>query len=106
MEPTNAPKEYKWQALPPATLLYQGMGYNSSSAALVPSSGHLTHMPAHLFIRVGEYFAGVRTSLRTLANNQRYLKDCIHPYAYGHNLKLLVANARLAGCAEQPSRYG
>ena len=27
----------------------------------------------------------------------RYLSDCLRPYAYGHNLKMLVALARLAG---------
>jgi len=54
-------------------------------------------MPAHLFLRVGMYADGVATSLRSTDDNRQYLKACLSPYAYGHNLKLLIANARMAG---------
>lgn len=92
MEPTNAPASFRWQAVEAAQALYSTHG-----EALAPAQGHLTHMPAHLFLRVGRYASGVDTSLRTEANNQRYLSRCLHPYAHGHNLKMLTALARFAG---------
>jgi len=45
LEPTNAPPEYRWEALAAATSLFQG---GQGSEELVPIQGHLTHMPAHL----------------------------------------------------------
>ena len=45
LEPTNAPPEYRWEALEAASDLFQG---GTSNEELVPIQGHLTHMPAHL----------------------------------------------------------
>ena len=67
--------------------------------ALVPAQGHLTHMPAHLFLRVGWYKAAVEASARTVANNGRYHAACLNPYGYGHNTRMLVTNARFAGAS-------
>ena len=67
LEPTTAPEEYRWQALAPALTLYNG----SHGQELVPAQGHLTHMPAHLFLRTGLYAAGVATSKVAVANNRR-----------------------------------
>ena len=69
------------------------------STALVPAQGHLTHMPAHLFLRVGWYKAAVTASARTVANNGRYHAACLNPYGYGHNTRMLVTNARFAGAS-------
>lgn len=92
LEPTNAPEGYRWLAVGPTQELFETHG-----AALVPAQGHLTHMPAHLFLRVGRYAEAVATAQRSIDNNERYLAACLHPYGYGHNLKMLVANARFAG---------
>jgi hypothetical protein len=46
-------------------------------------AGHVTHMPAHLFLRVGRYAAGVATSQASVANNRRYSDQCLTPYAVG-----------------------
>jgi hypothetical protein len=95
LEPTNAPEGYRWQAVAAAQELYLTHG-----EALLPAQGHLTHMPSHLFLRVGRYASGVATAVRSIANNQRYLAHCLNPYAYGHNLKMLTTHARLAGMSE------
>jgi len=93
LEPSNAPAEFRWEALRPTRLLFQTL----NGTALVPAQGHLTHMPAHLFLRVGWYKAAVEASARTVANNGRYHAACLNPYGYGHNTRMLVTNARFAG---------
>ena len=98
LEPTDAPPEFKWEALPATQRLFAGGG-DGNGTALMPAQGHLTHMPAHLFLRVGRYKTGVQTSQRSVQNNRRYSAACLAPYAYGHNLKMLAANARMAGMA-------
>ena len=93
LEPSNAPESYRWEALGPTEMLFGGSG-----GELVPAQGHLTHMPAHLFLRTGKYNDAVATStVSTDDDNARYRSKCLNPYAYGHNLKMYVANARLAG---------
>jgi len=101
LEPSSAPAGYRWEALEPTKMLYDP----STAVELVPGAGHLTHMPAHLFLRTGLYSAGVATSKVAIANNRRYVKDCLVPYAFGHNLKMLVANARLAGMSSVAISY-
>ena len=95
LEPTNAPLSYKWQALEPTELLFKGG--NTSNNELVPAQGHLTHMPAHLFLRVGKYNDAVQTSTISTSDNIYYITKCLQPYGHGHNLKMYVANARMAG---------
>ena len=109
LEPSNAPISFRWEALGPTLLLFNGSSNHGSTIAknttttgppheLVPSQGHLTHMPAHLFLRVGKYNAAVSTSqISADVDNSRYTSQCLRPYGHGHNLKMYVANARLAG---------
>ena len=88
-----APKTYRWEALGPTKLLFNGTGGQEA----VPSQGHLTHMPAHLFLRTGLYMDAVQTSRVSTGDNAKYLAKCLTPYGLGHNLKMYVANARFAG---------
>ena len=98
LEPSNAPEGYRWEALAPTELLFGGGGGGGGGGELVPAQGHLTHMPAHLFLRTGKYNDAVAASaVSTDDDNARYASKCLHPYAHGHNLKMYVANARLAG---------
>eukprot|EP00039_Didymoeca_costata_P006750 m.93031 g.93031 ORF g.93031 m.93031 type:complete len:591 (+) comp13377_c0_seq6:77-1849(+) len=93
LEPSNAPKSYRWQALSPTLMLFN----SSHGQELVPSQGHLTHMPAHLFLRVGMYNEGVTTSTVSTTDNREYIAKCLTPYGYGHNLKMMMAHERLCG---------
>ena len=40
------------------------------------------------------------TAQRSVVNNRRYLELCLTPYAFGHNLKMLIAHARFSGQLE------
>src|SRR5581483_10546388 len=43
-------------------------------AALAPAAGHLVHMPAHVYIRTGDYEAAVKTTEKAAEADQAYIK--------------------------------
>jgi hypothetical protein len=61
---------------------------------LLPASGHLLHMPCHIFILCGYYDKAIQTSLRAIAADRQYIKEFglggEYPFHYlPHNLKVL-----------------
>jgi tetratricopeptide (TPR) repeat protein len=65
---------------------------------LVPGSGHLVHMPAHIFIRVGRYLDAVLANQRAVQVDKQYLshshEESIYTAAYvPHNYHFLWAAA-------------
>ena len=70
--------------------------------ALVPGSGHLVHMPAHIYIRVGRYLDAVRANQRAVKVDEYYLShshaESIYTAAYvPHNFHFLWAAASKLG---------
>ena len=51
--------------------------------------------------KVGMYREGVLTSKVSVADNLKYYSKCLIPYGLGHDEKMLVANARLAGMFDE-----
>ncbi|MGO9168331.1 MAG: tetratricopeptide repeat protein, partial [Candidatus Sulfotelmatobacter sp.] len=43
-------------------------------AALAPAAGHIVHMPAHIYIRTGDYEAAVKTNEQAAAVDRAYIK--------------------------------
>jgi tetratricopeptide (TPR) repeat protein len=69
---------------------------------LVPAAGHLVHMPAHIYIRVGRYHDAVVANQRAVAADQDYITQChtqgLYPLAYmPHNHHFLLAGAAMGG---------
>ncbi len=69
---------------------------------LVPGSGHLVHMPAHTYIRIGRYHDGVLTNLKAVSVDSQYVESChaqgAYPLAYyPHNYHFIAACATLSG---------
>jgi tetratricopeptide (TPR) repeat protein len=69
---------------------------------LVPGSGHLVHMPSHIYIRVGRYIDGVEANERAVKTDEEYIIQCkvqgVYPlFYYPHNYHFLLACAQLAG---------
>ncbi|WP_211348492.1 tetratricopeptide repeat protein [Sphingobacterium yanglingense] len=69
---------------------------------LVPGSGHLLHMPAHIYINTGDYHLGTLANLRAIEVDSAYTTACyaqgIYPLAYyPHNYHFLAATAALEG---------
>ena len=69
---------------------------------LVPGAGHLVHMPAHIWMRTGDYIAAARTNAAAALLDERYVKATgakgLYPTMYyGHNLQFESAAAMMAG---------
>ena len=82
MEPSNHPE----QALKSAELL----------ASLAPSSGHMVHMPGHIFYRVGNYAEAEHWFAASMEADERYMREQhVGPdddWNYVHNMMYAIAN--------------
>lgn len=88
MEASQTPE----QALPSANRLRK----------LIPGAGHLVHMPAHIYIRTGDYHEGSLANQRAIKSDDAYITQCrqqgIYALAYmPHNHHFLWATATLEG---------
>ena len=68
----------------------------------VPGSGHLLHMPAHIYLRTGRYDDAILANQRSIEADRRYLAavDAQGAYRVGyvaHNHHFLFASAAMAG---------
>src|ERR1022692_1614268 len=71
-------------------------------AALAPGAGHIVHMPAHVYIRTGDYEAAVKTNEQAAAVDRAYLKATgaqgIYPMMYySHNLHFIAMCGAMNG---------
>ena len=69
---------------------------------LVPGAGHLVHMPAHIYIRTGQYAKSAKSNADAAAVDEKYFKATgaqgFYAMAYyGHNLQFESAAAMFAG---------
>jgi tetratricopeptide (TPR) repeat protein len=69
---------------------------------LVPGAGHLVHMPAHIWIRTGDYRAAAQTNVAAAAVDEKYVQATgargFYPTMYyGHNVQFESAAAMYAG---------
>ncbi len=68
---------------------------------LVPGSGHLVHMPSHIFIRVGRYADAAVSNQAAIEADRAYFVDAPEPglYAayYAHNQHFLAFASMMSG---------
>ncbi|QBZ98820.1 tetratricopeptide repeat protein [Flavobacterium sangjuense] len=69
---------------------------------LAPASGHLVHMPSHIYIRTGEYHKGTVANINSVKLDSIYVTMChaqgAYPLAYyPHNYHFMAACATLEG---------
>jgi tetratricopeptide (TPR) repeat protein len=90
MEPSNHPE----RAIPSAALL----------ASLAPTSGHMVHMPGHIYYRVGDYANADRWFAASTAADERYMREqhvsIDDDWNYVHNLMYAIANLMEQGRLE------
>jgi tetratricopeptide (TPR) repeat protein len=83
----------------------RALAYADKLAAMAPAAGHIVHMPAHVYIRTGDYAAAVKTNEEAAAVDRAYIKASgaqgIYPMMYySHNLHFI------AMCASMNGSYG
>ena len=71
-------------------------------AAMAPAAGHLVHMPAHVYIRTGDYASAVKTNQMAAAADRAYIKASgvqgIYPMMYySHNLHFIAMCSAMNG---------
>ena len=69
---------------------------------LVPGSGHLVHMPSHIYFRVGRYQDSALANIRAAEVDEAYIAQCnaqgFYPALYyPHNIHFLWASATMQG---------
>ncbi len=71
-------------------------------ASLAPAAGHIVHMPAHVYIRTGDYEAAVKTNEKAAEVDRAYIQATgaqgIYPMMYySHNLHFIAMCAAMTG---------
>jgi tetratricopeptide (TPR) repeat protein len=91
MEPSAQPEK----ALTSAALL----------ASLAPASGHMVHMPGHIYYRVGNYAQAEQWFAESTAVDEKYMRDqhvvVDDDWNYVHNLMYGIANLMEEGKLQQ-----
>lgn len=69
---------------------------------LVPAAGHLVHMPAHTYMRTGNYTGAVAANAKAADVDRKYIAETggggLYPAMYfNHNLDFLASAAMMAG---------
>lgn len=75
-------------------------------AALMPGVGHMVHMPAHIYIRVGRYNEAVESNVHAVHTDEQYIEgqhpQGVYPIGYyPHNLHFLSFASTMAGRSAQ-----
>ena len=71
-------------------------------ASLMPGAGHIVHMPAHIYYRVGLYKESLEANRRAIAADERYFQtspsDPMYKSAYyPHNIHFVLVSAQMGG---------
>jgi tetratricopeptide (TPR) repeat protein len=69
---------------------------------LVPAAGHLVHMPAHIYMRTGDYLSAVTSNAKAAEVDRAYIAatkpDGMYPVMYyNHNVDFLASAAMMTG---------
>jgi len=77
-------------------------------ASLAPASGHMVHMPGHIFYRVGDYGQAEHWFAESTAVDEKYMRnqrvDVDDDWNYVHNLMYGIANLMEEGKLEQATK--
>jgi tetratricopeptide (TPR) repeat protein len=77
-------------------------------ATLAPASGHMVHMPGHIFFRLGDYSRAERAFYASMQLDERYMeRQHVQPdndWNYVHNLMYAIANLMEEGKLEEATQ--
>lgn len=73
---------------------------------LMPGAGHMVHMPAHIFYRLGRYHDASESNQRAIEIDEKYIaqQNPDGPYPmmyYPHNIHFLSAALMMEGCGDE-----
>ena len=87
----------------------QAMPSAKRLTGLAPGAGHLVHMPAHIYIRTGDYHNASLANQQAVGIDQGYVNKYhvtgMYPVMYyTHNLQFLVVSSSMEGRFEEANR--
>jgi tetratricopeptide (TPR) repeat protein len=96
-EPDNsAANHYSIHALEPSAHPERALHSAEILANLAPASGHMVHMPGHIFFRVGDYARAEQAFAASMRVDESYMREQHVPpdddWNYVHNLMYSIAN--------------
>ena len=89
-------------AVEASTAPERALPYADRLAALMPGAGHIVHMPAHIYYRVGQYRRSLDINKRAVAVDEQYFQgspsDPLYKSAYyPHNIHFVMVSAQMGG---------
>lgn len=80
----------------------RGLPHAQRLAALMPGAGHIVHMPAHIYYRIGMYRESLEANRRAMAVDEAYFatspSDPMYRSAYyPHNIHFVLVSAQMGG---------
>ncbi len=80
----------------------KALPYANRLGRLIPGAGHLVHMPAHIYYRVGMYRESLAVNKRAIGVDERYFQtspsDPLYRTAYyPHNIHFVMVSAQMGG---------
>jgi tetratricopeptide (TPR) repeat protein len=95
--PNDSAANHYWiHAVEPSLHPEQALGSATLLASLAPASGHMVHMPGHIFYRVGDYAQAEHWFAASTAVDEKYMRDqhvdVDDDWNYVHNLMYGIAD--------------
>jgi tetratricopeptide (TPR) repeat protein len=89
-------------AVEASTTPERALPYANRLAALMPGAGHVVHMPAHIYYRVGMYRESLAINQRAIGVDEAYFRsspsDPLYKSAYyPHNIHFVMVSAQVGG---------
>jgi tetratricopeptide (TPR) repeat protein len=108
--PDNAAANHYWiHAVEPSDHPEWALESAEKLGRLTPGSGHMVHMPGHIFYRTGNYEQARKCFLDAIQVDEAYLRaQKLEPkddWNYSHNLSYLIANSAEEGRAKEALEY-
>jgi tetratricopeptide (TPR) repeat protein len=96
-EPENSAANHYWiHAVEASPKPEQALKSAEMLAMLAPTSGHMVHMPGHIFYRTGDYGRAERSFAASMAADEQYMHgqhvQVDDDWNYVHNLMYAIAN--------------
>ena len=93
---------YYIHAMEASTKPEKALPYARQLGRQMPGAGHIVHMPAHIYYRIGLYKEALQTNIAAIAIDEKYFKnspsDPLYKGAYyPHNVHFVLVSALMGG---------
>lgn len=104
--PNDSAANHYWiHAMEPGNHPERAIQSAARLASLAPNSGHMVHMPGHIYYRVGDYASAERWFTASMEVDERYMREQhVNPdndWNYVHNMMYAIANLMEEGKLSQ-----